>query len=226
MLNSIPLDFISIFVIAFSAAISHCIGMCGGIVLVYSQLLKGSIFLKIASHFVYGFGRITTYCAIGAICAFIASGLSPTPSAKGGVFIIVGSLMILFGLAFLLLPKIVGFLEPNLANSRVFKWLFEKSLKSNNLFGIYILGILNGAIPCGIVYFFALSASVSGGVLNGIIIMLIFGLATLIPMVLLGIFSSLMFLNKCKNIISKISSILIIAFGIYTIFKGFKILFT
>ena len=98
-------------------------------------------------------------------------------------------------------------------------------LNKNNLSSLYLLGLLNGAIPCGIVYFFALSASVSGGVLNGAIVMFVFGIATLVPMVLFGLFNSLLSSIKYRNFMNKIFCILIAIFGAWTIVKGFRILF-
>lgn len=219
-------DLLSLFVIAITASFGHCLGMCGGIVLAYSQLhISNNFFIKLLSHFVYGFGRITTYAIIGMISAFIGSGFFLTQSTKGGFFIAIGFIMILFGVFILFIPKVLAFLEVNIASFGIFKNLFGFFLKKQSLASLYILGILNGAIPCGIVYFFAISASVSGGILNGALVMIVFGVATLIPMVLLGIFNSVLNLTKYKNIMNKISSILIILFGIWTIIKGFKILF-
>lgn len=219
------IDLVSLFVIALSASFGHCIGMCGGIVMAYSRINLKNRFERFASHFVYGFGRITTYMIIGAISAFLGSGISASQSTKGGFFIIIGFVMMLFGILFLLSPKALAFFEINIANNRIFKKLFSYFLNKNNLSSLYLLGLLNGAIPCGIVYFFALSASVSGGVLNGAIVMLVFGMATLVPMVLFGLFNSLLSNIKYRNFMNKIFCILIAIFGAWTIVKGFRILF-
>ena len=219
------IDLLSLFIIALTASFGHCIGMCGAIVMAYSKIAPDSFIKKIASHFVYGFGRMTTYMIIGAIVAFFGSGITTSQSTKGGVFIIIGFVMALFGILFLFRPKMLAFFEINIANNRIFKKTFSYFLNKNNLSSFYLLGILNGAIPCGIVYFFALSASVSGGILNGIVVMLVFGMATLIPMVLFGLFNSFLFGLKYMNAINKIFGILMILFGAWTIIKGFRILF-
>lgn len=220
------IDFFYVFFIALSASFTHCLGMCGGIVLAYSQIkINRNLLIRIFSHFLYGFGRITTYAAIGAISAFLGSGFFLNNSTKGGFFIIIGFVIFLFGVFLALSPKIILLLELNIANFQGFKKLFAFVLKSKSLSSFYILGILNGALPCGIVYFFAITASVSGSILKGALVMIVFGLATLVPLVLLGIFSSVLKITKYRNLINSLSSILIIIFGIYTIFKGFKILF-
>lgn len=218
-------DIISLFVIALSASFSHCYAMCGGIVLAYSQGLQGGFAKKTLGHLLYNAGRITTYCIIGVACAYLGAKFSVSNATRGGIFIIVGFLMILFGIGYFCKPKILFFLEPNMGNFSLFKKAFGFFIKRKNIIGVYFLGLLNGAIPCGIVYFFAMSAMTSGSIVGAVKIMLIFGIATMIPMLLLGIFSSILTLTKFKNIIMKISALLIMLFGIYTIFKGFGILF-
>lgn len=219
------IDFISVFTIALSSAFGHCIGMCGGIVIAYSQItLKSGFLARILSHFIYGFGRITTYSIIGMISAFIGSGFFINDTAKGGFFIFIGIFMIILGISLLFLPKILALFEFNISNFTLFKKCFAFILQKQNLFAIYILGILNGALPCGIVYFFALSASVSGGICNGALVMIVFGMATLVPLVPLGIFSSLLQRIKYRKTIHAISSLFIIFFGIYTCIKGINIL--
>ncbi len=220
------IDLVSLFLIALSASFGHCIGMCGGIVIAYSRIELSNKFYKMASHFIYGFGRITTYMVIGSISAFLGTGIAVSQSTKGGFFIIIGFIMVLFGILFLLNPKVLALFEINIANSQIFKKIFSFVLTKSNLYSFYFIGLLNGLIPCGIVYFFALSASVSGNVINGAIVMLVFGIATLIPMVLFGLFNSFLSSIRYRSIMNKILCILIVLFGIYTIIKGFKILFS
>lgn len=225
-------DIISLFVIALGASFSHCYGMCGGIVLAYSQGLQGNFGRKMLGHLLYNLGRITTYTLIGVACAYLGAKFSVNNATRGGIFIIVGFLMILFGIGYLWKPKILFFLEPNIGNFGLFKKLFGFIIKRKSIIAVYFLGILNGAIPCGIVYFFAMNAAVMASNLRGVAmiakgaeIMLIFGIATMIPMLLLGAFSSILTLTKFKGVIMKISAFLIVLFGIYTIIKGFGILF-
>lgn len=218
-------DSISLFFIALSASFSHCYAMCGGIVLAYSQNLPYSFLGRLLRHCLYNVGRISTYVIIGVICAYLGMRLSVSDSARGGIFIILGFVMFLFGVGYLCFPKIIYILEPNIGHFSIFKKALSFVLKSKNPIKIYFLGLINGMLPCGIVYFFAMNAAISGSLLNATKIMLIFGVASMLPMLLLGIFSSILSLTKWKNIVMKFSSLLIILFGIYTIFKGFGILF-
>lgn len=222
LLNNAGLVYI--FVTALIMAFSHCFAMCGGIVLAYSQV-KRSFLSSILSHLLYSLGRISTYVVLGVICSYIGSKIIISDPSRAGIYILVGAFIILVGVGYLFLPKILFFLEPNIGNISVFKAFFNFLFKKKSLWSIYILGVLNGLLPCGMVYTFVASAVISGSMLEGVKIMLIFGVATLVPMFLLGIFSSLLIITRYKNIFSKISAILIIIFGIYTISKGFMILF-
>lgn len=226
-LNALPIDLLSTFVIALGLSFSHCLGMCGGIVVAYTQLFsQTSLVVRFSSHFFYGFGRITSYALIGAVCGYFGEALSATQSQKGGFFIIVGFLMFAFGLALFFSPRILRILEPNIAGFGGFRAFFSRILRLKSLLGVFVLGVLNGFLPCGVVYFFALSAAVSGGAIDGAVVMLVFGAATLVPMVLFGAFNSLLNLTKFRALIHKISLIFVAAFGLYTIFKGFRILFS
>ncbi len=218
-------DAISLFIIALSAAFSHCFAMCGGIVIACTQAQSGGFWRKIASHALYNLGRICTYVAIGVLCAYLGARFAIGDSARGGIFVLVGFGMILFGVGYLALPKLLFFLEPNIGNFSLLKKAFNAILRRKSVIGAYFLGVLNGAIPCGIVYFFALNAAISGSLINGAKTMLIFGVASAIPMLLLGIFSAILLVSRLKSVIMRLSSLMIIAFGAWTIFKGFKILF-
>lgn len=218
-------DTISLFFIALSAAFSHCYAMCGGIVLAFSQQLDGSFFRRFFAHLLYNLGRITTYTLIGIICVYLGMRLSVSDSARGGIFIILGFFMFIFGIGYLCLPKIIYLFEPNIGNLSIFKRALSAVIKHKGFVKMYLLGLLNGMLPCGIVYFFAMNAAVSGSYYNAIKIMLIFGVATMIPILILGVFSAILAITRFKEIFMKFSALLIILFGIYTIFKGFSILF-
>ncbi|MGX2982201.1 sulfite exporter TauE/SafE family protein [Helicobacter sp. 23-1045] len=225
-------DTISLFVIALGMAFSHCYGMCGGIVLAFSQNLPSSFWGRLFLHLLYNTGRISTYVIIGIACAHLGAKFSVSDSARGGIFIILGFLMGLLGAGYLIYPKILHFLEPNIGGFGIFKKAFGFFMKQANPLRAYLLGFLNGLLPCGIVYFFAMNAMIAASDLRGIHallkgaeIMLIFGVASAIPMLLLGSFSAILAISKFKNIFVKISAFLIIIFGVWTMMKGFGILF-
>ena len=63
------------------------------------------------------------------------------------------------------------------------KRTFGRFLRRRNTGGMFVLGGLNGLLPCGLVYVAAALAAASGGTFRGTEIMLAFGLGT-VPMML------------------------------------------
>ncbi|MFV0481746.1 MAG: sulfite exporter TauE/SafE family protein [Campylobacteraceae bacterium] len=214
----------TIFSVALLGSFGHCIGMCGGFVVAYSSSKipkNSSILTQTFYHFIYNFGRITSYVAIGAICGFLGSVIAFSLHVKGFVFFAIGILMVLIGLS--LFGKL-GFLktiESSISNKLFSKKIFNFLVNSKSFFTLYLLGIFNGFIPCGLVYFFAASAVASGSALFGALIMLIFGLFTLPAMVGFGMISSLLTQNSFRDIMMKIAAILVILYGIHTAFSGY-----
>lgn len=215
------INLVSIFTIALLSSLGHCVGMCGGIVVLYSRFLSNySYAAKMLRHVLYSLGRITTYCLIGGISSYIGKLLSFNKMMSSLVFIIVGAIMIVLGIG-LLIPKITSFIKFNILQVGIFNDLLSILIKKcNNPLAIYFVGILNGMLPCGIVYFFALSASTQDSVFNGVMVMFIFGISTFVTMILFGIFTSFFDFVKYRKLISRISAILIISFGINTIVNG------
>jgi len=85
-----------------------------------------------------------------------------------------------------------------------------------------LIGLLNGLLPCGFVYFFAITAASTGSSLYGALVMLIFGLSTIPALFSLGFFVSIFKQTKLRNIFLNLASILVIIYGIYTMFNGYK----
>ena len=214
------MDFYTIFSIALISSLGHCVGMCGGIVIAYSNLFNSSsLAFNFLSHIIYSLGRLSSYSFIGLVSAYIGTKISIDSNTKGIIFIVVGVIMILIGIS-ILIPKLASFLEVNIFKIRFFNKLLIFFIKQKNLLSLYFVGILNGFIPCGIVYFFALSASVAPSIIDGVLVMLIFGIATCLPMITFGMFASLMHYIKYRKTIVNISALLIIIFGLKTIYNG------
>ncbi|PAF52648.1 sulfite exporter TauE/SafE family protein [Helicobacter sp. 13S00477-4] len=220
---------IVIFTMALSMSLSHCIGMCGGIVIAYSngKIHKDTHFIyQVLYHFLYNLGRISSYMIIGGISAFIGYGFSLSITTKGILFIIVGVLLVLFAFSYLFFPKILTYIEPSISTNsqnRFFIWfknIFIWFLTSKNPFSFYGLGILNGFMPCGMVYYFALTAALAQNILMGMITMGIFGIATLIPMLAIGFIARNLLSLFFRKFFMFISFILMLYFGGSSIYKG------
>ena len=218
------IDLISIATIAFLGAFGHCIGMCGGIVIAYSSRKiedNWSNFTQALAHLIYSFGRITTYVMLGVVFGAIGGVVQFNGYTTAGMTIIAGIFMILAGLSLLGKLKFLTKLEHSFSQSNWYKNVFRQVLQSKSLYSFYILGLLNGLLPCGLVYFFAVTAASTGSPLWGGVVMFIFGVSTIPALFSLGFFTQLLNRGEMRKNMMNLASIIVILFGLYTIYRGY-----
>ncbi len=154
----------------------HCIGMCGPIALALPIHQQNTV-QKILSLLTYNLGRIITYSFLGLIFGLIGKTLFIGKYQQ--VFsIVIGSIILLI----LLIPFIGKKLNQGTILSKYHRMIQQQlsSLfkKEKNIFNLFIIGIFNGLLPCGLVYM-AIAGSLSTGNINhAILFMLSFGLGT------------------------------------------------
>lgn len=154
----------------------HCLGMCGPIALALpsGNSSKGRLFL---SRLIYNLGRIVTYAALGAVSGMLGktvemAGLQQSVSIGVGVLIIVG-VFLPSRIAAKFLPT--GVVSRLLGGIKLF-WqglLFRQTLKS-----LFMLGLLNGLLPCGFLYLALVTAATTGSIIQAILFMALFGVGT------------------------------------------------
>jgi len=218
------IDFISIITIALLGSVGHCIGMCGGIVIAYSSAkidTNDTKSYQAIAHLIYNFGRVTTYTALGAIFGAIGGVISFNGYSIAALTIVAGVIMVLTGLSLIGKLKFLTILEHSFSQAKWYKNIFRKVIQSKSLESFYILGLLNGLIPCGLVYFFAVAAASTGSALWGAIVMFIFGISTISSMFTLGFFTSIFKQTNFRQIAMSLASIIVIVYGFYTIYRGY-----
>lgn len=163
---------------------AHCVGMCGPYVaLCAARIAPGGtsgrqLFLL---RLLFNLGRLATYMAIGALAgAFgqIALAAGARAGLSGAVALMAGIAAILFGLA------LAGWVRD--PAGLLFKSRFDILIRDGArsafrappyLAGV-LLGALQGALPCALVYGAASRAAVAGSAPAGASVMLVFGLGT------------------------------------------------
>ena len=216
-------DLWTIFIVALLGSLGHCIGMCGGFVLAYStsKIEKGRTkFFQAFAHLLYSIGRISSYMFIGALFGYLGSAIGFSMHSKGVLFIVLGFVMILIGFSLSGKLKFLTVIEHSLAQSPLFKKLFKAVIHSKSLPSFYFMGVLNGLIPCGLVYFFATASIASGSAVMGATVMLVFGLATVPALFILGMLSGFVSQMSWRKYALSIAAVIIGLYGIYTGFKG------
>jgi len=218
-------NILTIISIAFLGSFGHCIGMCGGIVVAYSTIKidpKSSKVSQSVAHLLYSFGRVLTYTVLGAIFGALGGVVLFSNNANGGLLIFAGVVMILAGLSLMGKIKFLTLIEHSFSSSSIYKNAFKTVLNSKSNLSFFLLGMLNGLLPCGFVYFFAITAASTADPFYGALVMFIFGVSTIPAMFGVGFLSSLASATSFRNMMMSLSSIAVILYGAYTIYNGYE----
>jgi hypothetical protein len=196
----------------------HCIGMCGPIA-ISLPLINQSWFSRTTSALLYNFGRTVTYSAMGAVFGLLGKGFQLFGILQW-VSIATGIIMILTVLFPLLFRKHFQ------AEGIVSKWTsglksaFRKMFLKRSYSSLFVIGLINGLLPCGPVYMMAMAgAAVTGSVTGGAIYMLAFGLGTIPMMLSLSLFGNIIS-TRFRNTIRKVIPVFIVILGILFILRG------
>jgi sulfite exporter TauE/SafE len=154
----------------------HCVGMCGPLALSL-PLNNDSFWSKFSGGLLYNAGRIVTYSAFGLVFGIIGKSFALF-GFQQWLSIIVGVLIILF----VILPKRMV----AIGNTNVVITYFARLRSSlGRLFlqkkyaSLFSIGLLNGLLPCGLVYMAAAGAVATGDIRYSVVFMAFFGLGTL-----------------------------------------------
>lgn len=161
----------------------HCIGMCGPIAMAI-PVDRTSNWTILGGILQYNLGRILTYSLLGILVGSIGVTIE-TFGFLQWLSIIAGVFMILFAWRKWLAAK----LDANLPMFGIQRWVghgLGKVIASRSPFKIPLLGMLNGMLPCGMVYVAMINALLAGNPLSSAGAMAVFGLGTLPAMIAVG----------------------------------------
>jgi sulfite exporter TauE/SafE len=193
----------------------HCLGMCSPLVMAVTNS-SGDAFAK---RLLYNVGRIFTYGVLGSLIASVGL-LAPLGQFQNIVSAVLGVTLIVAAIVGFSSFRIPILSSPVQKLSSRLKMYFSKFLSRKTLPSIFILGSLNGMLPCGI-SFLALTYCVTVATpLDGFFFMMWFGLGTL-P-VMLG-FTSIfrMIINRFQFSISRMTTVLMMISGFILIARIF-----
>lgn len=221
------INILTIITIAFLGSFGHCIGMCGGIVLAYSSIKIEPSSSKVSqsiAHLLYNAGRVFTYTLLGGIFGALGGVVTFSNTANGVLLIVAGMAMIFAGLSLMGKIKFLTVIEHTFSSSKLYKKAFQSILHSRSNTSFFVLGMLNGLLPCGFVYFFAITAAATASPLYGALVMFIFGLSTIPAMFGLGFLSSMASATSFRNLMISLSSVAVIVYGGFTLYNGYDYL--
>lgn len=197
----------------------HCVAMCGGINLSlcvsYKVDSKNSYrFSKLKPSLLYNIGRVTSYTIIGGMVGALGSVISFSGRAKGIVAVISGVFMIIMGLNMLNIFPWLRKLNPGMPK------IFGKKIHDNQgKYGPFIVGLLNGLMPCGPLQAMQLYALGTGSFTAGALSMFMFSIGTVPLMFGFGAISSVIS-GKFTHKMMKVSAMLVIMLGFVMANRG------
>jgi sulfite exporter TauE/SafE len=195
----------------------HCVGMCGPIAFALPVRTTNK-WIKFLKYMLYNLGRVFTYSCLGLMIGllgkgFAMAGLQEFISIAAGFLILASVMLIHHPFKSFYSNKITSSIKEKLKNS--FRIYFQKT----GWLPLFILGILNGLLPCGMVYMAMLGALASGNTISGALFMAAFGLGT-IPAILAISFVGSTLSTRLKSLFYKATPLIACIVGVLLIIRG------
>ena len=157
-----------------AAGSAHCIGMCGPIALAIPT--GEGRHARLLSTVLINGGRLLSYSLLGLAFGTMGAGLR-LAGLQQWVSLLAGAIL-------LLSVMVPGIVERAGAQGRIALWLsrlrgtLARNLKRTAPEAIFLTGMLNGLLPCGLVYAAAIGSAALEHAWQGVAFMALFGLGT------------------------------------------------
>ncbi|WP_235296421.1 sulfite exporter TauE/SafE family protein [Portibacter marinus] len=199
----------------------HCLGMCGPLAFALLPGIHRGGIKNTLRVILYNLGRTSSYMILGLIAGLFISAISLTGLQK--------PLTILVGIVLIIMAFVSINLERTISKNKIYqkaisyyhrkiRYILQEKASRNAWF----LGMLNGLVPCGLVYLALAGALNSGSLSNSSLFMAYFGLGTFPAMFLLLIGSSYLTLSNRLRW-NKVMTYLQLMVGIFLIYRGIAV---
>jgi sulfite exporter TauE/SafE len=150
----------------------HCVGMCGPLALALPRNNR-----LIAGRVLYNLGRVMTYTLLGVAFGLLGSA-ARLAGAQQALSIITGAAILLW----LLTPRRIRqraarFVGASSGAAQLRSW-FAPLFRQRGLTARFLIGSLNGLLPCGFVYIGLAGAVAQASVMESAAFMTLFGAGT------------------------------------------------
>lgn len=192
--------------------------MCGPLALAVQKAKGHRSWTTFGSSMLYNSGRTMGYVILGLIFGVIGS-IAAFSGAQSALSILLGVIMV-FGFLFSINP------DNLIAKSTFLKQVYGKVtnalgsiLKKSKQVPVFYLGLINGFLPCGLVYLAIAGAISLGNIYGSMGFMLFFGLGTFPGMV--GIVVAFETVSQRWRLsLTKLYPYISLALGVYLIYRG------
>jgi hypothetical protein len=195
----------------------HCIGMCGPLAFAIPAS-QNKWWLIVADKVLYNSGRVVTYSFLGLLVGFIGRQLW-LYGLQQGVSLVSGLLIVMAGFSRLFKVRMKGNKVVSALLTPV-NWLLGFALQHHA--GHFVVGLLNGFLPCGFVYLALIGAINTSSPLASAQFMFWFGAGTF-PLMLLATVSSGFVGPKIRRRINIAMPYLMVCLGFWFILRGLNL---
>jgi sulfite exporter TauE/SafE len=198
----------------------HCLGMCGPLVLALPVNAQNKA-KALSGRLLYNSGRIVTYSLVGLIMGMFGQSLSFV-SSQQALSLAVGILILML----ILLPSQVSqkfnFMSPIARFTSKVKQQFALQFRKKTYRAYFFTGMLNGLLPCGLVYIALAGTIATGNSVEGMAYMALFGLGTL-PMMLAVSFAGQYITLQWRSRLTKLVPVFTIVIACLFILRGLNL---
>ena len=199
---------------------THCIGMCGAIVLLFEQQPVRTL-RPWVRRIAYNGGRFGFYALLGAVAGAGGAVLTKVAGVNAGLMIlriIAGLLVVAIGVNLLFRWSATRFLEKAGAGlwqrlAPLARFVMPVSSAGRALGA----GFVWGALPCGLVYSAVAMAATTGNAIGGVTVMLAFWLGTLPALLLAGAGAGRMREVQSNVLYRRIAGLVVVAIGLFAL---------
>lgn len=195
----------------------HCAGMCGPIAIAL-PLHGNTVPQKIFGGALYNVGRTITYGIMGAIFGLLGQGISMI-GFQQKVSVIMGAFMIISVLFPVLFRNQYSMDKSWFSLVGKLKKSIGQMFSVRSFSSLFFIGLLNGLLPCGLVYIAIAGAIGTADVGQGTLYMILFGLGTIPMMLAISLAGNMMGL-ALRNRINKLIPVLVVVVGLLFILRG------
>ncbi len=195
----------------------HCIGMCGPIA-VMLPVDHHHPAKKVLQILIYHFGRLFAYATLGFLFGILGKGFFMA-GIQQQLSITVGILMITIALVPDKVFMKYNFSKPVYRIVSKVKSSLGQQFKRKSPDALFAIGLLNGFLPCGLVYAALFGAIAMQNVTMSVTYMLLYGLGT-IPMMTAVVYVSHFLSLPLRSQLQKIIPVVTIFIGALFIIRG------
>lgn len=198
----------------------HCVGMCGPLLLAFPVDASGR-WPILGRMLTYHAGRILTYAALGLLFGLLGQGVA-LAGFQQGLSVAAGIFMLTMAFAAWRAERLVKALPGFGAFTRWVQGLMGKLLRQHPGGATFSVGLLNGLLPCGMVYAALAGAISTTGGTEGSVFMALFGLGTLPLLLAVSVFGRALSLGARQKI-RFVQPVLLTVAGLLLLHRGLQL---